>query len=101
MSNEAEQAEFVVLRAERDRISNELKQTKAVVLRRQNNLVVDVSHPLRDFTASRADEIHLGYVTPNINAEEYQISSAWVNMVQHHLFHGLPHEDVMQYLTNF
>jgi hypothetical protein len=34
----------------------------------------DPNRPLRDFTAPRADEIQLGYITLNILAEEYQRS---------------------------
>jgi hypothetical protein len=41
----------------------------------------DPNLPLRDYTAPRADKIHLGYTAPNILAEEYQIPLGWINMM--------------------
>ncbi|XP_078162883.1 uncharacterized protein LOC144558051 [Carex rostrata] len=101
MSIGNEDIRFENLQRERDRMANELQCLRAVALERENNEVADANRPLRDFTAPRAEEIHLGYMAPTINAEEYQISPAWVSMVQRNLFHGLPHEDATQHLANF
>jgi hypothetical protein len=84
---------FENLQQKRDQMATELYCLRETALNRENNEAADANRPLRDFTAPRADEIHLKYTTPTINAEEYQILSIWISMVQHHLFHGLPHED--------
>ena len=89
------------LQRERDRMANELERLRAANVERENHEAADANRPLRDFTAPRAEEIHLGYTAPTINAEEYQIPPAWVSMVQRNLFHGLPHEDATQHLANF
>ena len=101
MSNTGENARLENLQRERDRMANELEQLRAAAAERQNHEAADANRPLRDFTAPRAEEIHLGYTAPTINAEEYQIPPAWVSMVQRNLFHGLPHEDATQHLANF
>ncbi|XP_078174454.1 uncharacterized protein LOC144568098 [Carex rostrata] len=98
MSTGNEDIRFENLQRERDRMANELQRLRAAAVERENNEAADANRPLRDFTAPRAEEIHLGYTTPTINAEEYQIPPAWVSMVQRNLFHGLPHEDATQHL---
>jgi hypothetical protein len=50
-------------------MTNELEQARVATFQRQNNPTADANCPLRDFTTPRADEIHLGYAAPNINAE--------------------------------
>ncbi|XP_078167155.1 uncharacterized protein LOC144561923 [Carex rostrata] len=82
-------------------MTNELQRLRTAAVERENNEAADANRPLRDFTAPRAEKIHLGYTAPTINAEEYQIPPAWVSMVQRNLFHGLPHEDATQHLANF
>ena len=91
MSTGAEEIRFENLQRERDQMAAELRRLRAAAVERENNKVADANRPLRDFTAPRAEEIHLGYTAPTINAEEYQIPPAWVSMVQRNLFHGLPH----------
>jgi hypothetical protein len=92
--------QLVTLHAEQDRMAQELEIARAAAHNRPQ-LVDDPNCPLRDYTAPRADEIRLGYTAPNILTKEYQISPGWVTMVQRHVFHGLPHEDATQHLTNF
>ncbi|XP_078169978.1 uncharacterized protein LOC144564267 [Carex rostrata] len=101
MSTGNEDIRFENLQRERDRMANELQRLRVAAVERENNEAADANRPLRDFTAPRAEEIHLGYTAPTINAEEYQIPPAWVSMVQRNLFHGLPHEDTTQHLANF
>ena len=101
MSTGNEDARLQDLQRERDRMANELERLRAANVERENHEAADANRPLRDFTAPRAEEIHLGYTAPTINAEEYQIPPAWVSMVQRNLFHGLPHEDATQHLANF
>ncbi|XP_078163505.1 uncharacterized protein LOC144558538 [Carex rostrata] len=101
MSSGNDDARFQNLQRERDRMANELQRLRAANQERENLEAADANRPLRDFTAPRAEEIHLGYTAPTINAEEYQIPPAWVSMVQRNLFHGLPHEDATQHLANF
>jgi hypothetical protein len=62
---------------------------------------VDPNRPLREYTAPRADDIHLGYTTPDIRADEYQINPAWISSIQRTLFHGYLNEDAVQHLANF
>jgi septal ring factor EnvC (AmiA/AmiB activator) len=81
MSTGNEEARFANLQRERDRMANELQRLRAANVERENHEAADANRPLRDFTAPRAEEIHLGYTTPTINAEEYQIPPAWVRMV--------------------
>ena len=81
MSTRNEDIRFENLQREWDQIANELQRLRAAAIERENNEAADANRPLRDFTAPRAEEIHLGYTTPTINAEEYQIPSAWVSMV--------------------
>jgi hypothetical protein len=57
-------------------MDNELEQARENTFQRQNNSAADVNRSLRDFTAPRAYEIHLGYTAFNINVEEYQIPPA-------------------------
>ncbi|XP_078169258.1 uncharacterized protein LOC144563653 [Carex rostrata] len=101
MSTGNENARLENLQRERDQMAHELQLLRAAAVDRQNNEVADANRPLRDFTAPRAEKIHLGYTAPTINAEEYQIPPAWVSMVQRNLFHDLPHEDATQHLANF
>ena len=62
---------------------------------------VDPNRPLREYTAPRADDIHLGYRAPEIRADEYQINPAWIASIQRSLFNGHPSEDAVQHLANF
>jgi hypothetical protein len=62
----------VALHVERDRIARELEQARVVALN-QGNIAADPNRPLREYTAPKADEIHLEYTTSDILVEEYQI----------------------------
>jgi hypothetical protein len=85
------------LQARIDALTAQLEQANC----NHANMEDNPNHPLRDFTAPKADEIQLGYTAPSILAEEYQIPPGWINAVQRTLFHGLPHEDTTHHLANF
>jgi Retrotransposon gag protein len=61
----------------------------------------DENRPLKDFAASKAIGIQLGYMVPNVAANHFELKSALLNMLSQHMFNGLAHEDPNQYLAMF
>jgi Retrotransposon gag protein len=61
----------------------------------------DENHPLKDFAAPKAIEIQLGYMVPNVAANNFELKLALLNMLSQHMFNSLAHEDQNQYLAMF
>jgi hypothetical protein len=61
----------------------------------------DDDRPLKHFAASRTNNIHLGYIMPNMKANNFELKSALLNMFFQNIFNGLAHEDPKQHLTLF
>jgi hypothetical protein len=56
---------------------------------------------LKDFAAPKAIEIQLGYTVPNITVNNFELKLTLLNMLSQHMFNGLAHEDLNQYLAIF
>jgi hypothetical protein len=52
----------------------------------------DENRPLKDFAALKAIEIQLGYIVPNVAANNFELKPALLNMLSQHMFNGLAHE---------
>jgi hypothetical protein len=61
----------------------------------------DENRPLKDFAAPKAIGIQLGYTVPNVAANNFELKPALLNMLSQHMFNGLAHEDLNQYLAMF
>jgi hypothetical protein len=61
----------------------------------------DENRPLKDFAAPKTIEIQLGYIVPNVAANNFELKPALLNMLSQHMFNALAHEDPNQYLTMF
>jgi hypothetical protein len=46
------------------------------------------NRPLRDFTVPRANGIHLGYTVPVVEANNFELKPALLNIFSQHVFHG-------------
>jgi Retrotransposon gag protein len=61
----------------------------------------DENRPLKDFTVPKVIGIQLGYMVPNIAANNFELKPALLNMLSQHMFNGLAYEDPNQHLTMF
>jgi Retrotransposon gag protein len=61
----------------------------------------DKNRPLKDFAAPKVIEIQLGYMVPNVAANNFELKLALLNMLSQHMFNGLAHEDPNQHLAMF
>jgi hypothetical protein len=61
----------------------------------------DENRPLKDFAAPKVIEIQLGYIVPNVVANNFELKSALLNMLSQHMFNGIVHEDLNQHLVMF
>jgi Retrotransposon gag protein len=61
----------------------------------------DENRPLKDFAASKAIGIHLGYTVPNVAANNFELKPSLLNMLSQHIFNGLAHDDPNQHLAMF
>jgi Retrotransposon gag protein len=59
----------------------------------------DENHLLKDFAASKAIGIQLGYKVPNVAANNFELKPALLNMLSQHMFNDLAHEDPNQHLA--
>jgi flagellar basal body-associated protein FliL len=61
----------------------------------------DENRPLKNFVGSKAIKIQLGYIVPNVSANNFELKSALLNIFSQHMFNGLTHEDPNQHLAMF
>jgi Retrotransposon gag protein len=61
----------------------------------------DENRPLKDFAAPKAIGIQLGYIVPNVAANNFELKPALLNMLSQHMFNGLAHEDPNKHLIMF
>jgi hypothetical protein len=61
----------------------------------------DENRPLKNFVVSKAIKIQLGYIVPNVSANNFELKSALLNIFSQHMFNGLTHADPNQYLAMF
>jgi hypothetical protein len=48
----------------------------------------DENRPLKDFAALKAIEIQLGYMMPNVVANNFELKPTLLNMLSQHIFNG-------------
>jgi Retrotransposon gag protein len=61
----------------------------------------DENCPLKYFAAPKVIRIQLGYLVPNVAANNFEMKPVLLNMLSQHMFNGLAHEDLNQHLAIF
>jgi hypothetical protein len=51
----------------------------------------DENCPLNDFVAPKIIRIQLGYMVPNVAANNFELKPAFLNMFSQYMFNGLTH----------
>jgi hypothetical protein len=61
----------------------------------------DDNRSLKDFATTRANDIHLGYIVPNVEANNFELKPTLLNMLFQNIFNDLAHEEPNQHLILF
>jgi hypothetical protein len=61
----------------------------------------DENRSLKDFAAPKIIGIQLGYIVPNVAANNFELKSALLNMLSQYMVNDLAHEDLNQHLVMF